>query len=77
MAVRRARGTILRIVRRRRLAVAIGVALAAPAVWLELSGGSGSWWINGLGLIVGATGAALLWTGLTGIRPDWVDTEEF
>ena len=75
MAVRRARGAILRIVRRRPIAIAIGVAFAAPAVWLELSGGSGAWWVDGLGLIVGATGVALLWAGLTGTRPDWVDTE--
>jgi len=72
MAVRRARGVILRIVRRRPLAIALGAALAAPAAWLELTG-SGAWWLDGLGLIVGATGVALLWTGVMGTRPDWVD----
>ena len=74
MAVRRVRGVLLRLVRRRRLAMAVGVALAAPAGWLEFNGGSGTWWLDGLGLVVGATGVALLWTGLTGPRPDWVDT---
>ena len=76
MAVRRARGAILRIVRRRSFAIAIGVVFAAPAAWLEFSGGSGAWWVDGLSLIVGATGIALLWTGLTGTRPDWVDTKD-
>jgi hypothetical protein len=75
MAVRRARGVILRIVRRRPFAIAAGAALAAPAAWLELSG-SGAWWLEGLGLVAGATGIALLWTGLTGPRPDWVDTRD-
>jgi hypothetical protein len=23
--------------------------------------------------VAGATGVALLWTGLTGARPDWID----
>jgi len=73
MALRRARGAILRIVRRRPLAIAVGAALAGPAVWLEFSGRSGTWWLDGLGLVVGATGVALLWAGLTGARPDWVE----
>ena len=73
MAVRRVRGVLLRLVRRRRLAIAVGVTLAAPAAWLEFSGGTGVWWLNGLALVVGATGVALLWTGLTGTRPDWID----
>ena len=73
MALRRARGKILRIVRRRPLAIAVGAALAGPAAWLELRG-SGAWWLDGLGLLLGATGAALIWTGLTGPRPDWMDS---
>ena len=77
MAVRRVRGVLLRLVRRRPLAIAVGVALVAPAAWLEFSGGSGAWWLEGLGLVVGATGVALLWTGLTGARPDWVDTSDW
>jgi hypothetical protein len=76
MAVRRVRGAILRLVRYRPLAMAVGAALAAPAAWLELRGGSGLWWLDGLALVVGATGVALFWTGLTGARPDWVDTGE-
>lgn len=76
MAVRRVRGAVLRLVRRRPLAIAVGVTLALPAVWLEFSGGSGTWWLDALGLVLGATGAALIWTGLTGPRPDWVDTRD-
>ncbi len=76
MALQRARGIILRIVRRRPLAIAVGAALAGPAAWLEFSGRSGTWWLDGLGLVVGATGVALLWTGLTGARPDWIDTSD-
>jgi hypothetical protein len=55
------------------LAIAAGAALAGPAAWLEVRGGSGLWWLDGLGLLLGATGAALIWTGLTGPRPDWID----
>jgi hypothetical protein len=74
MAVRRVRGVFLRLVRRRPLAIAVGVLLAAPAAWLEFGGGSGGvWWLDGLGLVLGATGAALIWAGLTGPRPDWID----
>jgi hypothetical protein len=69
----RTRGVVLRLVRRRRLAIFVGAALAVPAAWVELSGRFDSWWIEGLALIVGATGIAILWTGLTGIGPDWTE----
>ena len=71
--LKRARGTLLRLIRRRALAVAAGVALAAPAAWLEFSG-SDRWWIDGAALLLGATGIALIWTGIAGVRPDWIDT---
>ena len=74
MLLRRARGAILRIVRRRPLAIVIGAVLAGPPVWLEMRGGSDAWWLDGLSLVAGATGAALIWTGLTGPRPDWTAT---
>jgi hypothetical protein len=73
MPVRRVRGLVLRLVRRRGLAVVVGTALAAPAAWLELSGRFESWWIDGLSLVVAATGVALLWAGLTGSKPDWIE----
>jgi hypothetical protein len=75
MALRRVRGMLLRLVRRRALAMAIGIALAAPAAWLEFGGIGGAWWLDGVALIVGATGLAIFWTGLTGAAPDWVDDE--
>jgi hypothetical protein len=76
MALRRMRGVVLRLVRRRGLAMAVGLALAAPAAWVEVSGRFGGWWVDGLALVAGATGAAIFWTGLTGVAPDWVDDGE-
>ena len=74
--LRRLRGALLRFVRRRPLAMATGAALATPAAWIELYGRSDAWWIEGLALVVGATGLAIFWTGLTGAAPDWVDNDE-
>jgi len=74
MALRRARGFLLRLVRRRGLAVIVGLALAVPAAWLEVR--ADRWWVEGLALVLGATGLAFFWTGLTGASPDWVDDEE-
>ena len=73
MALRRARGALLRLVRRRRVAVAAGAILVLLAAWLHLSGRFDAWWVEGLSLVTGATGAAILWTGLTGVPPDWID----
>ena len=76
MALRRARGVLLRLVRRRRAAIALGFGLLAPAAAIEITGSFDRWWIEGLALVAGATGIALIWTGLTGAAPDWIDTEE-
>ena len=73
MLFRRARGLLLRLVRRRALASLVGIALVVPATWIEVSGRSGAWWIEGLALIGGATGLALLWTGVNGTSPDWIE----
>jgi hypothetical protein len=73
MLFRRARGALLRLVRRRVLAVVVGVAVAGPAAWLELSGRYDAWWIDGVSLILVATGLALIWTGVFGSTPDWID----
>ena len=73
MALRRVRGFLLRIVRRRTLALVLGLALAVPAGWVELSGRYSAWWVEGLALVIGATGLAIFWTGLTGASPDWID----
>ncbi len=73
MALRRARGFLLRLVRRRPLAIAVGLALVLPAAWFEFSGRYDAWWVQGLALVVGATGLSILWTGITGPSPDWLD----
>jgi hypothetical protein len=73
MAFRRARGFLLRLVRRRAAAVAVGLALAGPAAWIEFGGGLDAWWAEVLALVLGATGIALVWTGIVGARPDWID----
>jgi hypothetical protein len=70
---RRVRGALLRLVRRRGVSITIGLALVAPSAWIEFSGHYSSWWIEGGALVTGATGLALLWTGLTGLSPDWVE----
>ena len=75
MALRRLRGIVLRLVRQRGLAIALGLALAAPSAYVELSGRAGAWWMEGLALVIGATGLAIFWTGLTGTSPDWVDDQ--
>jgi len=75
MSLRRGRGLLLRLVRRRALAVVIGAALIVPAAWIEFSGRYGVWWQDGLALVVGATGIAIFWTGLTGAAPDWIDDD--
>ena len=74
MALRRARGFILRLVHRRRLAVLVGLVLALPSAWFEFR--TDTWWVEGLALVVGASGLALFWTGLTGASPDWVDHDD-
>jgi hypothetical protein len=75
MALGRARGVLLRLARRRWLAVITGLALAAPAAWLEFGARTDAWWADGLALVIGATGAALMWTGATGLKADWVEEE--
>ena len=73
MTLGRVRGRILRLVRKRLVSVVVGLLLIVPAVWLKLDGAGGRWWVDGLSLVLGATGAAVLWTGVVGARPDWID----
>jgi hypothetical protein len=63
------------LVRRRTLSALLGFALAAPAAWVQFSGRFGAWWLEGLSLVAGATGLALIWTGIAGLGPDWIDDE--
>jgi hypothetical protein len=51
----------------------IGLAMVVPAAWVEFGGHYSSWLVEGGALVVGATGLALFWTGLTGLSPDWVE----
>jgi hypothetical protein len=71
--VRRMRGALLRLARRRSLAMAVGVLLVIPAAWIEFGRTNAAWWIEGLSFVAGATGIALFWTGLTGPSPDWME----
>ena len=64
---------MLRLVARRRLSIMIGLVLALPSAWVEVFMRDPVWWLEGLSLVVGATGIALIWTGLTGLSPDWVE----
>jgi hypothetical protein len=73
--LRRGRGLLLRFIRRRSLAAATGIALMLPAAWMEFGSAGDAWWMSGAALVLGATGAALLWTGMTGVRPDYIDEE--
>jgi hypothetical protein len=73
--LRRLRGSLLRFVRRRALCAASGIALVAPAAWVEFVARVDQWWAEGVALIAGATGLALLWTAIVGVAPDWVDDD--
>jgi hypothetical protein len=57
------------------MAVLAGLALVAPGAWIEFSGRVDAWWAQGLALVLGATGVALMWAGLGGNRPDWIDRD--
>jgi hypothetical protein len=73
--LRRLRGRLLRFVRRRVVVTVAGLALALPAAWMEFSGRFDAWWIDGAALVLGATGIALMWIGVAGVKPDYVDPD--
>lgn len=73
--VSRARGALLRLVRRRRAAALTGLALVVPSAWAEFNGRDVAWWIEGLALVCGAIGVALLWSAIAGVPPDWRDPD--
>ena len=73
-SIRRARGRLLRLVLDRRVAIATGVALLSPALWLMTT--EHTWegaLTDGAALISSATGIALIVAGLGGRRGDWYD----
>ena len=72
MALRRVRGAMLRLVRRRRLGDARRAGAGASGRLGRVQRRAviyDAWWVDGLALVVGATGLALFWTGLTGRQP--------
>ena len=74
MLGKRIRGFLLRLVLRRAVAIVLGLVLIMPAAWLLVQ--DFSWetpLTDAFGLIVGATGAALLFAGIGGRRPDWLE----
>jgi hypothetical protein len=74
---KRIRGWLLRLVLNRTLSIVTGLLLLAPAVWLFV--GDYPWetpLTDGLQLLLGATGIALLLAGIGGRRPDWIEEEE-
>jgi hypothetical protein len=76
MHLKRLRGSLLRLALRRPIAIALGLALVAPAAWLLAQDFPWETPVtDGIGLVVGATGVALLLAGIGGRRPDWIDPE--
>ena len=72
-SIRRVRGAVLRLVRRRAWCLVVGLLLLVPAAWVQIAGRVDAWWVEGLSLVAGATGAALVWTAMTGVTPDWIE----
>ena len=65
--IKRTRGTVLRVAARPPAAVVVGLALFVPALAAALGDYRWESWItDGLSLILGGTGAALLLVGLGG-----------
>ena len=74
MSLKRLRGSLLRFLLKRPAAITLGLVLTIPAAWLlvqDLPWESPV--TDGIGLVVGATGAAFLLAGLGGRRPDWIE----
>jgi hypothetical protein len=72
--IKRLRGWLLRLVLNRGVSIALGLLLLIPALWMFF--GEFAWetpLTDGLELILGATGAAFLFAGIGGRRPDWIE----
>lgn len=73
---KRLRGGLLRLALNRTVAIGLGSSLLIPAVWLLVQDLPWETSItDGFGLIIGATGAAFLFAGIGGRRPDWRDPD--
>ena len=67
---------LLRLALRRGPALVVGLLLLTPATVVTVGDyGWETWLTDGLALVGGATGAALVVTGLTGRRADWIDPD--
>jgi hypothetical protein len=76
MALKRARGWLLRLVLKRPVAIVLGLVLVAPSAWLLLQDLPWETPVtDGFGLVIGATGVAFLLAGIGGRRPDWIEPE--
>ena len=72
--LRRARGTLLRLAQSRAAAGVVGTVLVSSAVGLFMVDLSWESWVSdGLGLVLGGTGVALVMTAISGRRPDWIE----
>lgn len=75
--LRRARGLLLRVAFARGAAGAAGVVLLAIFGVLRVFDFSWESWVSdGVALVLGASGAALLLAAATGRRPDWIDPDD-
>ena len=72
--MRRARGLLLRLARARVAAGGVGIVLIVFSSGLLLYEFSWESWVSdGLGLVAGGTGMALVITAISGRQPDWVE----
>ena len=76
-SLRRLRGWLLRIVFDRRASAIIGSVLITTFALLRIVAFPWeSWLTDGLNLLIGATGVALLVTAIGGRRPDWIEPRD-
>ncbi len=74
--VRRGRGALLRLVQARVIGALVGGVLLTCSAILFLFDLSWEFWLtDGLGLVCGGTGAAILMFALGSRRPDWIDPD--
>jgi hypothetical protein len=55
------------------LSIILGLLFIGLAAWIQFRGRFDAWWVEGVSLVAGATGVALVWNGLTGTKPDWIE----